>query len=113
MKNIRITKLEIPEIQVMQEELFRFIARENANLKYSNPDFYSRLLLLDIAHRLHKYFRTRIEQDAKVLILNCSVSEAILLLQVCNDADAQQTAYTAHTLRKFSSILEENMINLM
>ncbi len=115
MKNIKIKKLELVELEVIHSELLNFITYQNTMLpKWKTwNQYYDCLLLLDIATKVYYSFRSKIEKTTGSTNISLSPSEAITLLQCCNRVSASRNGYASHCMQKISVLLHGELINLI
>lgn len=116
MKTIKLKKIEITEIGILQKELFNFLSYKNASFIHKNiheNSYFDSILLIDIAQKMYYSFRSKIEKiNTSFSSLNLSCSEAIVLLQCCNDKSQFTDEQTKFVLEKFQSLLYKELSEL-
>lgn len=116
MKTVTLSKLEIVEIEALQRQLDNFITYKNASIRYMNRNdnkFYDAILMIDILQKLFYSFRSKIEKTTKTTAsLTLSVSEAVMILQVCNSALTMQDDYERFVMQKSSGLIHQQLMNI-
>lgn len=116
MKMIKLLKVEKKESEVLKNAVFQFLSNRNTNLRElaskDQNEFLNRVLLIDIAQRLFYFFRGKTESLKNESTLSFSASEAIVVMQVCDEFAFFFDEYHSHTLRKTKEIMFEQLINL-
>ena len=116
MKTVKLTKIEIVEIEVLQSQLQNYLTYKNATLPASSLNtvaYFETLLVIDLLQKLYYNFRSKIERTAKThSSLNFSISEAVILLQCCNSVLTMQNDYEKFVQHKISGLLHKELINL-
>ena len=116
MRSIKINKVEIVEIEVLQSELLNFITQKNATLlreKHSN-DVFDLILVIDVAQKLFVAFRSKIERANKAIAnITFAPNEAVVLLKVCNDRSTARSQYESFVMHKFMTLIHQEVINLI
>jgi hypothetical protein len=116
MRKVTLSKLEIVEIEVLQDQLNNFLSYKNScigGMDKNSNGYYDTLLLVDILHRLFFSFRGKIEKSTKnVASLILTVSEAVIILQVCNTSLTIRSDYEKHVMSKTSNLIHEQLINI-
>jgi|GEM_PF-2863309 len=116
MRKISIKRIEIQEIDVLQTELLNYITMKSATMiPTKNTDLYfQNLLLMEIAQEMYYSFRGKVERANKsIATLNCSVKEAVVLLQVCNDRSTIRDGFEKFVMQKFIGLIHKELINLI
>lgn len=115
MNGIVLRKLEIPEIEVLQTELFNFLSYKNASLPHLNKrenEFFDTLLMIDISQKMYYSFRGKIEKTkALEANINLSCSEAVILLSCCNFSKTVRNDFQKFVMHKVSTLLHQQLIN--
>jgi len=116
MTTVKLKKIEIAEIEVLQGELLNFLTLKNARLGFlqkTENEYFDTLLTVDILQKLYYNFRGKIEKVSKTLgSLTLTVSESVMLMQVCSESATLQSDYCRHVLQKFLNLLFNELINL-
>ncbi|HMI08113.1 MAG TPA: hypothetical protein VK528_11240 [Flavobacterium sp.] len=114
MRKITIKKVKLKECEILQKELNTFIVNKSSGLlavRHTNQ-WYTDLLLMDIAQKIYYSFRSRIENATQFSTLSFAANEAITLIQVILSANHHRESEESFVLDKFKNILHESLINL-
>ena len=117
MKMIKLKKFDVKEINVLKNATFYFLSKKNTNLRQlstNNPnEFLNRLLLIDISQRLFYFFRGKTESLKTEFSLSFSISEAIVMMQICDEFGTYLSdEFYQHTLRQAKELIFNEIINL-
>lgn len=112
MRNITLKNVTNEEVSTLQQSLFDYQDHLSKNLR-SAPDLLNAIIYLDIAFRLWFSLRNKFEKQEpkKGYSITLKPSEAAVLLKCClsiTNADA----FTLNVMRKFSSILDQQLKSL-
>ena len=116
MRKIKITKIEVVELEVLQGQLVNFITYKNSILLgLKNTDqYFSSVLLIDISRNLALAFRRLIENNNTGLAtLNLSASEACVLMQCTSNNSKYTSHFENYVMQKFTGILHKELTNLI
>lgn len=116
MRTVKLSKIEIVEIKVLQSELQNYLSYKDASLSSNVRNveaYFETLLVIDILQKLYYNFRGKIEKTTNNhASLNLSVSEAVMLLQCCNSRLTIQDNYDRFVMQKISALLHKELINI-
>ena len=116
MKTIKLKKIEIIEIEILQKELFNFLTFKNSQFIHKSihdNSYFDTILLIDIAQKMYYNFRGKIEKiNTSFSSLHLTCSEAIVLLQCCNDKSQFTDEPTKFVLEKFQSLIFKELSEL-
>lgn len=115
MKAITLSKIELSEIEVLQQEV-EFFSRWKSNGLQVNKNpvtYFNNLLLVDVSQRLFYNFRSKVEKLTRTTVtLKLSVSEAVVLLECCLFTDSIRTEFETYTMQKISRLLHQELVNI-
>ena len=123
MKMIKISEVDVKELAVFNIAVLEFITDRNNNINemllLDQNEYFSRVLLIDVAKELFRFFRTKIENFSRTkptTSLSFNAHEAIVLLQCCDFSmkfsDYASDEYHLHTLRRAKELIFNKIINL-
>lgn len=123
MKMIKISEVEVKELAVFKIAVLEFITDKNKNINQllarDQNEYFSRVLLIDIAKELFLFFRSKVENFSRTkptTSISFTAHEAIVMLQCCDFSmsfsDYSSDEYHVHTLRTAKELIYNKIINL-
>lgn len=113
MKAIELKKVEMVDLEVLQQEVQNFLTYKSSNIKATNSDYLDSLLVIDVLQRLYYNFRGKIERTARnEANLKLQVSDACVLLLCCTFNSSLRNEYDGFVMKKFSRLIHEQLINI-
>lgn len=112
MKSIKLNKIDVADIEVLQVELNYFAGCQSLMLDATKKDYFDKILLVDISQKLFYSFRNKIERTSRHganLIL--TASESCILLMCCN-LTRNRSDHQKHVVSKIGALLHEQLINI-
>lgn len=115
MRRIKISKINIDNLEILNEEIKRFILNKSSKMlaiKHSDK-WYSELLQMDIAQSLFNDFQVKIIRASKAIVsINVKVSEAIVIIQAIIEARPEKQSKEANVLENFKIAFHQQIINI-
>jgi hypothetical protein len=116
MKPISLKKMEVVEIEVLQQALMNMLTYKNAYYSIVDTDsneYYDTILLIDVLQKLYYNFRGKIEKTSKTTAnLNLSCSEAVVILMCCNFDKSIRNDFEKFVTQKIGSLLHQQLISI-
>lgn len=114
MKNITLKKISFEDLLVLQNSTLQFRNQKTELLQTTNYNdaYFNDLLSADLASNLYYRFRHKIENENKESTnFKLKISEAIILLQCCNDYITSHKEVKI-TVYNYLSELHKQLINI-
>ncbi|HLF51882.1 hypothetical protein [Flavobacterium sp.] len=116
MRNIALKKIEIVEIQVLQNELLNFLTYQSYEVQMidkTDNKFLDCVLITDILQKLYYSFRSKIEKTSKAYAtINLSPSEAVILILCCNSTNTIRGDFEKFVLQKTSDLIHWHLMSI-
>lgn len=111
---ITLKKIEQVEAVVLKDFTMQFIQSTDTSVRKHEENYFGGLLKLDLSNSIFRKLRTKIEnaKKGKLLNLTFSISEATILISVCQDKNISKNDFEEFVSNKTINQLHEQLINL-
>lgn len=112
MKTIKLTKVELSEIEALQNIVTETLVIKNRKLK-SSDNYFGDIILIEILQGLFYNFRGKIE-NKKGIYCSFSVSpaQAVSILFACTERKNNSNDFENFVAMNYKNIFHEHLINL-
>ncbi len=111
---IHLKKIESSEVKVLKEFAVQYMLNADIKARKQEDTYFNDLLKLDLSYTIFIRLRNKIEAAKRGKKISCtfSISEAVILLDVCQDPSIPKKEFETYVSNKVCNLLHEQLINL-
>jgi hypothetical protein len=112
MDTIKFTKVERDELEVLQNELIQYAnIQEFGYFHLGVEDFLNAVIAVDVAKKLAKALRPKIESNQELFTIKISASEAAIIYKSCFWLRAGRTVYQTLIANKYKDFINQELVS--
>ena len=114
MKQVKLSKVTLDEIKVLQAELSEFAEWQKMGLHFwSNEDFFNAIATVDTSLRMYYLLRTKIESGRNNFTMSFKIADAVAILKCCHWQRSERTIYEENIAMKYKNIIDQQLKSII